>query len=66
MIDFIRNKLGAHQDNFSTFKNQKDTDIYNKFKDNPEILYSSILEIAKDLVFSILRKDPFAFSSEDL
>lgn len=75
VINFVRNKLGGHQDNFQDLKGGKDHQdlkrkteqvIFENFKTNPEILYASILEIAKDLVYSILRKDPFIFSSEDL
>ena len=75
VISFVRNKLGGHQDNFQDLKGGKDHQdlkggkdevLFANFKTNPEILYASILEIAKDLVYSILRKDPFIFSSEDL
>jgi hypothetical protein len=75
VIRFVRNKLGGHQDNFQSLKDGQDhqdlkgkTDqvLFENFQKNPEILYASILEIGKDLVYSILRKDPFIFSSEDL
>lgn len=58
LIKFIRNKLGSHNDEFKKFDRSAKI-IFQEFEDTPEIIYASIIEIAKDLTYSIFGTDPF-------